>query len=304
MALKIVDVAEKRVETLNVVLYGKPGTGKTTLALTASKPLLLDFDNGAHRAAGRVGKSGVDVESWADIEEMTAEDVAPFDTIIIDTVGTALDSIAADILARDPKMGVGGYSLSLQGYGMLKGRFRDWLSRMRRMGKHVVMLAHTVEEQRKDGDNVERIEAAGSSKQEVYRVAELYGDIDVNEKGHRILSFDMTTTKLGKNCGIPPQAISLPDRVPDTLATIIKQAISNLNTEADKALEESQHLAALREQVNGYTEVGQFNEHMNRMIETDATKAEKWILVQAAQANGLRHDGEKFVPKEVPGNAD
>ena len=34
---------------LSALIYGQPGMGKTTLALSAPHPLLLDFDGGIHR---------------------------------------------------------------------------------------------------------------------------------------------------------------------------------------------------------------------------------------------------------------
>lgn len=42
------DFSEKRFYT---ILYGPPGIGKTTLALSAPKPLLVDLDNGISRVA-------------------------------------------------------------------------------------------------------------------------------------------------------------------------------------------------------------------------------------------------------------
>lgn len=35
--------------TIKMMLYGQAGMGKTTVALSAPKPLLLDFDNGVKR---------------------------------------------------------------------------------------------------------------------------------------------------------------------------------------------------------------------------------------------------------------
>ena len=35
--------------TVKMMIYGQAGTGKSTLALSTPKPLLLDFDNGVKR---------------------------------------------------------------------------------------------------------------------------------------------------------------------------------------------------------------------------------------------------------------
>jgi ATP-dependent Lon protease len=48
-------------------LYGQPGIGKTTLALSAPKPLLLDTDNGIHRVQSEYRSDVVQVKSYQDI---------------------------------------------------------------------------------------------------------------------------------------------------------------------------------------------------------------------------------------------
>lgn len=121
MALKIVKSSDPlKVERLNVVVYAQPGVGKTSIAFTTSNPLLLDFDGGAYRAAHR--KDSVQVSAWSDVTGITADDLAPYSTVIVDTAGRALDMLSADIIKRDPKKGRGGV-LSLQGYGALKAEF-------------------------------------------------------------------------------------------------------------------------------------------------------------------------------------
>ena len=42
--------SELNVQTkIKALIYGQAGTGKSTLALSAPKPLMLDFDGGVHR---------------------------------------------------------------------------------------------------------------------------------------------------------------------------------------------------------------------------------------------------------------
>ena len=84
--LKILSASEPLpVEQLVVAIYGQPGIGKTTLAFTAEAPLLLDFDKGAYRAAGR--KDTVQIEAWPDVTNITEADLAPYKTVIVDTAG-------------------------------------------------------------------------------------------------------------------------------------------------------------------------------------------------------------------------
>ena len=54
MALNITKSNEvMEVKHLTTTIYSQPGLGKTSLAFTASNPLLLDFDQGAYRAVER-----------------------------------------------------------------------------------------------------------------------------------------------------------------------------------------------------------------------------------------------------------
>ena len=45
-------------QTFSAIIYGSPGIGKTTLACSAPRPLLIDFDRGVSRvrADHRVGR--------------------------------------------------------------------------------------------------------------------------------------------------------------------------------------------------------------------------------------------------------
>jgi predicted ATPase len=55
--------------TVKMMIYGQAGMGKSTLALSAPKPLLLDFDGGVKRINLNHTKDvdTVQVEKWSDI---------------------------------------------------------------------------------------------------------------------------------------------------------------------------------------------------------------------------------------------
>ena len=64
--------------TIKMMLYGQAGMGKTTVALSAPKPLLLDFDNGVKRVnmAHLDGIDTVQITSWNDVQQVLQEDLS------------------------------------------------------------------------------------------------------------------------------------------------------------------------------------------------------------------------------------
>jgi len=99
MALKAIVQANHalRVDSLVVYIYADPGVGKTSLAFTASKPLLLDFDAGAHRTGKLRRGATVTVSDWLDVANIEASDVDGFNSIVLDTAGRALDVIKSHL---------------------------------------------------------------------------------------------------------------------------------------------------------------------------------------------------------------
>lgn len=228
MALKITRASEPiTVDRLNTVIYGPPGLGKSSLAFTADAPLLLDFDQGSHRAANR--KDVVRIADWSDVAGITADDLKPFNTVIVDTAGRALDILTADIIRANPKHGRGG-ALTLQGYGELKSRFTSFLKLLNSFGKDVVLVAH-MDEQRNGDDIIERLDVQGGSKGEIYKAADAMGRL-VIANGQRKLLFSPTDAAFGKNPGqLPP--LDVPDMTSpgfDTfLASVIERIKGRLN---------------------------------------------------------------------------
>lgn len=229
--LRIVKASEPMVvERINLCIYGAPGLGKTTLGFTADAPLLLDCDKGAHRAANR--KDTVPVNSWSDIATITADDMAQYNTVVVDTAGRALDFLTADIIAANPKMGRGG-ALTLQGYGELKAKFTGWLKMLRMCGKDVVLIAH-MDEQRSGDDVIERLDVQGGSKAEIYKSVDAMGRVYM-QKGQRFLDFNPRENSFGKNpCELPvmPFPLSSERFLAEVIATVKDRL--NAAVEAEK----------------------------------------------------------------------
>lgn len=237
MALKITRSDEPiTVSNIVICVYGQPGLGKTTLGMTTEAPLLLDFDRGAHRAALR-GDS-VQIEQWADVADMSAGDLAPYSTIVVDTVGRLLDVLAASIIADNPKMKGYGGALSLQGYGALKSAYAGWLKTLRAYGKDVVLLAHDKEDKQGD-DLIVRPDIQGGSYAEVVKSADAIGYLHAVNRD-RVMDFALSDRWIGKDPAqigkvIVPNVASKPDFGATVLADI-KTAMNRMSEAQTKAL--------------------------------------------------------------------
>jgi hypothetical protein len=287
MGLKIVKSSEPiRVERLNVCIYSPPGLGKTSLAFTAEAPLLLDFDQGAHRAANR--KDIVRIGAWTDVSELTRDDLEQYKTVVVDTAGRALDSLTADILRRNPKAGSGG-ALTLKGFGTLKAEFVAWLKQLNSFGKDVILVAHSDEKQ--DGDNIiERLDVQGGSKSEIYKAADAMGRITMRD-GRRTLIFSPTDAAFGKNPGcLDALEVPHPDKDPAFLAGVIQTIKDRLNALTEEQIQAKLLLDKWRGSISTMQTAADFNKSLpDARNQPVAIKA---MFNAAAKAAGLTFDAE------------
>lgn len=283
MALKIVKASEPvTVDTIVLVIYGGPGMLKTSTAQTADRPLLLDTDKGIHRAVIR--RDITPVESWPDIANIAREDVEGFRTLILDTSGRALDHLALHIMSANPKMGSGG-ALTLKGYGQLKSDFAAWLTKIRSFGLDIVLIAHSDEKQQGD-DIIERLDITGSSKNEIYKVADAMGRMAI-ENGRLMLNFSPTATKFGKD---PAQFGAVPVPVPEYSSTFLADLIQRLKDSMNKQSAEVQEAMARAEDWTAALAHCKTADHFTSMIERAESAREKRQLLEVAEKAGCTYD--------------
>ena len=278
------------VSTLVTLILGQPGVGKTTLSNTCDKPLLLDFDQGSYRSVNR--PDVVYIKQWKEIGDLQYEDLKPYKTVVLDTVGRCLDLLAEDIIANDSKMGTaGGDQLSISGFGRLKGRFRSWLNKIRGWGINVVLIAHATEE--RQGDSVRlRVDGQGSSKEEVYKTADLLGRLTIKGK-RRWLDYDPAEDGFGKNpAGI--KAGSVPDirTAPHLLQEHIRTTLDHIGRKQAETMAEEQRLNDLQKSFERITDPEEFSEIARNMRKIDAPRADRAILVSIAMERGWKFDKE------------
>lgn len=287
--LRIVSASDPlTIDNIVLTIYAAPGLGKTSLAFTADKPLMLDFDKGAHRAATR-GDS-VPVASWADVSQMSAEDLKPYATIVVDTAGRALDALAADIIAMNPKAAQGNGALSQRGYGELKSRFAQWSAFLRSLHKDVVLICH-MDEQKNGDDTQERIDAQGASRNEIYKSSDAMCRIRLDGRDQRFLDFDPRQGGFGKNpAQLPKIAFPDPRQNPQFLAGVIDQIKSALNRMTED------QAAARKEQEEWSTAVSEADtlDAINLLVglskERKLSMMQKMVLMEKAKGMGFEFD--------------
>lgn len=202
--------------TIKALVYGQPGIGKSTLALSAPNPVLLDFDGGVQRVNGAFQCPTLQVSSWEEVIEAIAElkkGEVECDTIVIDTAGKMLDYMGDYIIRNDEKMKMRDGSLSLKGYGARKVMFINFLKDVSMMGKHLVFVAHEKED--KDGEiRIVRPEMGGSSLGDLIKELDLVGYMQaIGTK--RTVSWSPTEKFYAKNaCNLP--AVHAVEEIIDT----------------------------------------------------------------------------------------
>ena len=243
------------------LVYGQPGLGKTTLAISSPFPLLLDFDGGVHRVDPRHLCPTVQVESWDDVLDVLNEDLSEYKTLVIDTAGKMLDFMSSHLIKNDPKLGKRDGSLTLPGYGARKSMFVNFLSRVSQMGKHLVFVAHEKEE--RDGDSkIIRPEIGGSSSGDLIKELDLVGYMEAIGK-ERTISFDPCEKFYAKNTCNLPTVIKLPNvkvAMNNTMSVIIKGYQESLKERQQMSVDYTEFMDFVNMQVASIVDAESANE--------------------------------------------
>jgi hypothetical protein len=289
--LKITKATEPlNITTIVTCIYGLPYSGKTSLASSSEDSLLLDFDMGAQRSDFR--GDVVRITDWNDVAQLAQSDLAPYKTIIVDTAGGCLKTLSLDIIRANSKMGFNG-SLTMQGYGQLKGRFDAWVTYLRSFKMDIIFVAHT-DEKEEGATTKERIIAPGSSRNLIYEQADLMGKLWFSN-GSRTVSFDPTDTSFGKNpAKIPAQAV--PDLAisPRFFAGIIARTKDSLNKMDAKNSEARELVEQWRVCFERCQTAEDFNILFPKAKETK-NKTISAMMVAAAKKLGFKFDKAKGV---------
>lgn len=217
-----------------VILAGLPGIGKTTLACSAPKPLLIDLDKGISRVSPT---HRVDTDVVENYEELVSDlkntDLSGYETIVIDTGGKLLEILKPVVIAEDPKNGKRDGNLSLQGYGAVKRKFNEFTSFMKKLNKHLIYIFHATEVKLTDDVTGLRIRMEGSSKDEVWDDVDLGGFIEVIGK-KRTIGFTNCERYYAKGTYGIHGIYEIPELTPGKKNTFLTDLFESIKAELNK----------------------------------------------------------------------
>lgn len=165
---------------IRMLIAGYPGIGKSTLALSAPRPLHIDVDFGIDRIEPRYRKPYIQPKDYDEIlSDLVPENLEGFDTLVFDTGGKLISLMSMWAIKKDPKYGMRDGSLSLKGYGFVGKEFVRLMDYcFYELKKNIVIVFHAVEE--KDGDNTRlRIKVEGQTKNNVWEPMDLGGFVEI-----------------------------------------------------------------------------------------------------------------------------
>jgi len=285
---------------LKILIYGQPGIGKSTTALSMPNPVLIDADNGVHRIAPEHRVPVLQVASYQEVLDVLASgELASFDTIVIDTAGKLLDYMGAWIIKDDPKMARRDGALTMQGYGVRKMQFINLLKTVSTMGKHLVFVAHEKEE--KNGDErIIRPEIGGSSGGDLIKELDLVGYMEAMAR-NRTISFSPCDKYYAKNSAriddviqIPGLAGGMPN---DFLSGIVRRCDEAARTESARVKEYNtliSHIEHIAEQIADESTANAAVWQIGKLSHFwDSKHRANVIIMTAAKACGLEYSKQK-----------
>jgi hypothetical protein len=286
--------------TVKAMIYGQAGMGKTTLALSAPHPLLLDFDGGVHRVHLGHQVDTVPVRSWKEANEVLKEDLSGYHTLVVDTIGKMMDFIILFVC--------NGGIPQIRDWNRINQEFSNFTRNVSALNKNVIYVAHR--DVRKEGDDNVFIPALREkSYTAIVTELDLLGYVEA--KGTtRAITFDPTSRNDGKNTCNLPGLMNIPtvvdnqgNALPNTFfqTHVITPYIANQQKRVGVARAYDALMAEIREHILLITDDLSANDFIDRIDVFPHTGNSKAVasnlLAAKARELGLKLNQEKRYEK-------
>lgn len=300
----------------SMILYGSPGVGKTTLALSAPNPVLIDFDRGVSRVKAYHRKLTIVCSTYEEVlHDIEEPIVKTCDTIIIDTGGSFVSFLQAWAMRINPSVNCqkDGKTISIKGFGAVKNEFQRFTAYVRdTLNKNVIYVFHSDEQKDKDGNPQQRLLCEGAAKNIVWQPCDFGGFVQMIGN-NRVVSFTPTQEYFAKGCyGIEGQftvpTVGATDKN-DFLTQLFDKARANITEEAKAFEPVKEKYDAVMEEARAIIDVIQTTEDANaaceqiQQMDHALTSKKESSALLAAKAKALGFTFDKKTKKYTEANA-
>ena len=278
-----------------VVLYGTPGSGKTSVATTANNPVLIDTDRGYDRAVQRVDT--LEAKKWQDIDS-ELETIKTYKTVIIDTAKAMLDDYLCNYAIEQ------NYKLktnSLKRFGQMADDFKMFVNSLRSGGSDIIFICH--DKEMSEGDIIKHSpDCTGQSKDLLLRIADQVGYI-CKVNGKRTIFFEPSDNFIGKNVAqIEPTTIpdSTDASFPSFMADVIKKVKTAIMSKSDAQGKAMQQLAEARAMLASVSELKDINALQKSASQLPQVLKYPFFEEMKSELSkkGFTFDGKNFIRNE------
>ncbi len=311
--IKRPDEVVQTTKKIRMIIAGFPGIGKTTLGLSAPKPLLIDVDRGIDRVQAKNRKDFTQPITYEELLQDLKSDLNSYETLVFDTGGKLLDLMKPYVIKQDSKNGQkDGTTLSIKGYGAVGKEFQRLMDyAYYNLNKNVVVLFHAKED--KDGEATKlRILVEGSTKDNVWQPMDLGGFMEMYN-GKRTIGFDNCERYYAKGTHGVKGVIELPDldnpNIPnDFLTKLFEKVNESIREEATYFEEQKKNYEKVMSEVGNSIE-NMTEENIDSIMEI--LKTAKHVLTSEKELRFMfkkkieslemiwDFDKRKYVKKEV-----
>lgn len=287
----------------SMILYGSPGVGKTTLALSAPNPILIDFDRGMSRVKSQHRKPAIFCDTYEEVlEDLQSPALKEFETVVVDTGGSFITFLQDWAMRTDPKVNKQkNGAISLKGFGAVKQEFIRFTNYVKdTLNKNLIYVFHSQEQTDKDGNSQQRLMCEGAAKNIVWTPCDFGGYVQMIGN-QRVVCFSPEQEYFAKGChGIVGQ-LSVPELGPtdsnDFITKIFEKAKANIAAEAEAYAPIKEQYDRVMETVRQMVETITDAESANRVVSdvkalehaSTSMKESSKMIDEKAKSIGLRY---------------
>ena len=249
------------------IVSGLPGTGKTTLALSAPDVLLIDTDEGMARVNPSHRKDASICKTYEELLSDVKAAEGNYKTVVIDTCGALIELMKDWAMRTDPKASKKDGGFSLQGYGVIKSEFLRLSAELRKKFNVVFVFHESMEKQ--DEGVFYQLVVEGSARTLVYQPADLAGHVFIDH-GKRYIGFTPTEQYSAKSAYGIKGIIEIPELkdgdANDFLTKLFAKVRANLSAEAKELAPQNDKYAKAMEEATKAVEAVNTPEDVNAAL--------------------------------------